>query len=245
MKTNKSIKLAVFDIDGTIFRSSLTVELVNELIAAKIFPYRAKKQMEEEYLGWLNREGAYDDYLSRLIEIFFENIKGKSEIKVVRIAQKIINWQRKRTYRYTRDLVHHLRKKGLSLIAISGSPSFIVEEFAAAMGFDKSYGIEYEVSNGLFTGKVVNKEPIKNKQKVLKNYIKQLNQRVDLANSYAVGDSMADVSLFEAVGQPIVFNPTKELAKYAADRKWTIVVERKDSIFELDKFKLHFGLNNI
>ncbi len=38
--------LAVFDIDGTIFRSSLVIQLSNALVEHGVFPKAAKKEIE-------------------------------------------------------------------------------------------------------------------------------------------------------------------------------------------------------
>ena len=53
--TNRPVKLAVFDIDGTVFRSSLTIELINQLVADGAFPQTALKRVQKDYLAWRNR----------------------------------------------------------------------------------------------------------------------------------------------------------------------------------------------
>jgi hypothetical protein len=47
--------VAVFDVDGTVFRSSLTIELVEGLIEAGVFPASARKEYAKEKQAWLNR----------------------------------------------------------------------------------------------------------------------------------------------------------------------------------------------
>ena len=46
-------KFAVFDIDGTIFRSSLTVELVDALIQEDVFSARVRDVYARAYQQWL------------------------------------------------------------------------------------------------------------------------------------------------------------------------------------------------
>ncbi|HPW34806.1 MAG TPA: HAD-IB family hydrolase, partial [Candidatus Paceibacterota bacterium] len=91
MLKEKKVKIAVFDIDGTIFRSSLLIELVNGLVKAGIFPKKAHKEMEADYLAWLNRVGDYDDYLGKVISIYDRHIVGKKFKNVEVAAQKVIN----------------------------------------------------------------------------------------------------------------------------------------------------------
>ena len=45
----KTNKLAVFDIDGTIFRKNLHFELINELAWMKMFPLDVRRQLTDIY----------------------------------------------------------------------------------------------------------------------------------------------------------------------------------------------------
>ena len=48
-------RVAVFDVDGTIFRSSLLIELVEVLIEKEIFPLSVRVDYEREKVRWLDR----------------------------------------------------------------------------------------------------------------------------------------------------------------------------------------------
>ncbi len=235
-KQTKKIKLAVFDIDGTIFRSSLTVELVNGFFAAGIFPKRAKKEMETDYLAWMDRKGHYDTFTNKLIEILFRYLPGKKKQDVDRAVVEVLSWQKNRVYRYTRDLIKDLRHKKYYLIAISGSPSYMVQKFAFAMGFRIAYGLPYEIKDEKFTGQILNMGPVEHKETVLKSIIEKYQLDPDYEQSIAVGDTHIDIPMLEMVGQPVAFNPNRELAEYAQKRKWKIVVERKDVIYNIKNF---------
>lgn len=236
-KQTGRVKLAVFDIDGTIFRSSLTVELVNGFFKAGIFPESAKQQMEKDYRAWMDRKAHYDQFTKKLIEILLKNLPGKKKEDVDKVVDDILSWQKDRVYRYTRDFIKLLKKQRHYLIAISGSPNYIVQKFASGMGFDVAYGLFYEVVDGVFTGKIVSLDPVEHKEKVLDRILKKYHIDADLPNSYAVGDTHIDIPLLEMVGHPVAFNPNRELAEYAKKRSWKIVVERKDVIFNIKKFE--------
>ena len=68
-------KVAIFDIDGTIFRSSLTIELVNALIEKEIFPHDARGEFEHAHKKWLEREGEYDAYIMAVVGVFMKYLK--------------------------------------------------------------------------------------------------------------------------------------------------------------------------
>jgi HAD superfamily hydrolase (TIGR01490 family) len=223
-------KFAVFDIDGTVFRSSLLIELVRALILEKIFPPKIEKEYASAYLKWLERKGSYENYLEKVIKVFYKNIKGVKFDKFIEIANKVVSFHKNRVYRYTRDLIKKLKKRKYYLIAISHSPKILVEKFASSWGFDKVYGQFLEVDkNQRLTGKVLYLELIKNKDKILKKVIEK--EKLTLKKSIGVGDTENDIPFLKMVEKPICFNPNKKLYQYAKRKKWLIVVERKDVIF--------------
>ena len=74
MKHAKKQKVAVFDIDGTVFRSSLLIELVETLIKNGIFSSNVRKEYSNEYERWLDRKGNYEKYINAVIKAFDKNI---------------------------------------------------------------------------------------------------------------------------------------------------------------------------
>lgn len=63
---NSRKKLAVFDIDETIFRSSLLIEIIEALIAGGIFPAKARK-IYAHYNNQKNRQNKVDQPLGWLL----------------------------------------------------------------------------------------------------------------------------------------------------------------------------------
>jgi HAD superfamily hydrolase (TIGR01490 family) len=224
--------VAVFDIDGTIYRSSLTIDLVEKLIDSDVFPREARKGYETEREKWLERKGDYEAYTNKIVTVFWNHIKGIPYGVVADAAGEVIEARRGRTYRYTRDLVHALKKKGYFLLAISHSPKLIVDGFAYELGFDKAYGTLMETGpSGRFTGEGSDIHLIGNKARILERAIEKEN--LTLSKSVGVGDTDSDIPFLEMVEQPIAFNPNKRLYDEARRRQWKTIVERKDVIYEL------------
>lgn len=224
--------VAVFDIDGTIFRASLFLELVERLIEKGIFPPEVRKEYQDEHELWLNRRGDYEVYVEKVIGTFLKHIKGVSYDAVERTADEIISEKKDRVYRYTRDLVKDLKKEGYYLLAISHSPRFIVDAFGFELGFDKIYGFFYETGpSGAFTGEVEHIDLIRNKAAVLQRAVRK--EGLSLEHSIGVGDTESDIPMLEMVENAIAFNPNQKLYDHAKKRKWKVIVERKDVIYEL------------
>jgi HAD superfamily hydrolase (TIGR01490 family) len=230
MKTAR--KIAAFDIDGTIFRSSLLLELVEELVQRGVFPATTRRAYERELLRWLDRKGDYDAYLGKVIAVFARQLKGIPYAVGARAAKKVIDEKENRVYRYTRDLVRTLKKRGYFLVAISHSPKFIAGPFGKELGFDKVYASIYAADEeGRFTGKVEYEDMIFDKAAVLAHAFAKFGAK--RAGSVAVGDTESDIPMLSLVERPIAFNPNKKLYRYAKKKGWKVVVERKDVIYEL------------
>ena len=224
--------VAVFDIDGTVFRSSLFLELLERLIERDILPKDFRNAYRAEWELWLDRQGEYDAYVEKAVEAFLAHVKGISYDEVTKIAAELISERKNRVYRYTRDLIKDLKQEGYFLLAISHSPRFIVDEFCREAGFDKMYGYFFETGpSGNFTGEVADADVIRNKAAILQRAVRKEN--LSLEGSVGVGDTEGDIPMLEMVEKPIAFNPNMKLFEHAKKRNWKVVVERKDVIYEL------------
>jgi HAD superfamily hydrolase (TIGR01490 family) len=225
-------KFAAFDIDGTIFRSSLLIKLVDELIAQKLFPTSCRRYFTKAHQNWLNREEGYEAYIAGVVKAYDTYLRGVPYKKFLAIADKVVAREKSKTYTFTRDLVGQLKAKGYFVMAISHSPKPAVEVFAKALGFSKVYGIMYETDNrGRLTGNKLHTDIIFQKEKILHRAMEK--ESLTLKGSVGVGDTDSDISFLKLVDRPICFNPNKALYQYAKKHKWEVVVERKDVIYHL------------
>ncbi len=227
-----SRRVAIFDVDGTIFRSSLLIQVVDRLIEKNIFPAKARRVYEREQVRWLDREGDYQEYIDGVVEAFLRHIKGIHYGVLADAAEEVVEEQWKHTYRYTRDLLKDFKSRGYYLLAVSQSPKTILDKFCPRLGFDKVYGSIYEIGpQDLFTGKVTEQHLIANKANIVKRAVEKEN--LTLAGSYGVGDTESDISFLEMVAKPICFNPNSKLYRYAKRMGWDVKVERKDVVYDI------------
>lgn len=226
-------KVAFFDIDGTIFRSSLLIELVDKFVGEGIFPADARLSYLNEYEDWRDREGTYETYIQAIINTFLANIKGVHYGDLADIGRSIVAKKSRHVYRYTRDLLERLKNDGYYTIAISQSPKTILDDFCKQYGFDKVYGRMYEIGpQDRFTGVVIDEHLIANKANIVKRVF-QRHPELSHEDSVGVGDTEGDIPLLEIVKKPICFNPNQALYDYAKQMDWSIVVERKNVIYHL------------
>ncbi len=231
MATPAKRKVAVFDVDGTIFRSSLLVQVVDQLIRDGVFPEDIQKVYARQHEKWLNREGDYDAYIQAVTKAFTEHLKGVHYGALADASKKVVAAQWKRTYRYPRALIKELKDRGYFLLAISHSPKTILDKFCPRLGFDKSYGLLYEIdAEEKFTGKIMEEQAL-DKAYIIRRAIDK--ESLMLTNSIGVGDTESDIPFLEIVAKPICFNPNAKLYAHAKKAKWKVVVERKDVVYEL------------
>ena len=230
--SNQKRKVAIFDVDGTIFRSSLLIQVVDRLIENDTFPKETRKVYERDYERWLNREGDYEEYISAVVKAFVGHLKGVHYSELADAAEELVKQQWKRTYRYTRDLLADLKKRDYFLLAVSHSPKTVLDKFCPRLGFNKTYGMLYETGpQELFTGRVMDEHLILNKAAIVRRAVEKEN--LTLTHSIGVGDTESDIPFLELVAKPICFNPNMKLYKTAKRLGWNVVVERKDVVYEL------------
>lgn len=225
-------KFACLDVDGTIFRSSLLIELVNVLIEQGTFPESAREVYAAQHREWLERKGGYDSYIMAVVDAFLRHLKGARMEDLDRASTVVIERQKDHVYRYTRDLTRSLKGDGYFLLAVSHSPKIILDKFCGAYGFDKVYGKRYTLGgDGAFTGETIDRDLISDKAAIVARACEI--EGLSRAGSVGVGDSETDIPMLSAVEHPICFNPNSRLFEYAKAHDWTIVVERKDVIYEI------------
>lgn len=229
----KKRRVAIFDVDGTIFRSSLLIEVVEAMIHDGVFPEKSRQGYERSYKAWLNRTGTYEDYIEAVVRVFEKNIKGVSYKDFMDVGDRIVREEQYKIYRHTRDFIKTLKKQKYFLLAISQSPKGMLEKFCKNLGFDKVYGRLYELGpQDRMTGKIIDLHLIANKANIVRRAIEKEN--LTLERSIGIGDTESDIPFLEMVETAICFNPNMKLYKAARRNGWKVVVERKDVIYELN-----------
>lgn len=229
----KKNKLAIFDIDGTIFRKNLHFELITELVYSGVFTKTSKEEIQSLYGKWVNQKHTYEQHRDKMVDLYRKNIVGCKESQIKKAAQKVVSLNAQRVYIFTKDLIKKLRGEGYYLVVISGSPIEIVKEYAEHLKFDKFFGSIYELDEkGFYTGGEIF-VPVEDKGKIVKKLVRE--EDFSFKDSYGVGDTQSDAKFLELVENPIAFNPNKNLKKIAEEKGWKIFAERKDVIYEIQK----------
>ena len=237
---------AFFDIDGTVYREGLITEVFKKLVKYEIIQgEKWYNEVRPEFVRWDKRQGDYDNYLLKMVDIYMDAIKGLKKDQIDFIAKRVVEQKGDRVYTFTRDRIKWHKEQGHIIITVSGSPYELVREMAKKYEFDDFRGSIYvKDEHNMYTGDVIPMWDSESKQKAINELVKLYD--IELDKSYAYGDTAGDYTMLNMVGNPYCMNPTKELlGKVINDeslkKKVNVIVERKDVTYNLDVNNLQFA----
>ncbi|MCE9586009.1 HAD family phosphatase [Candidatus Uhrbacteria bacterium] len=230
------VRLGVFDMDGTCYRDSLTIDLFDRLRAKGVLKDERFRDVDRLKRLWKDRQtsDAYETYVRALVEII-ENGAFSAPVSIVSsVCNELVEEKGRQVYEFTRELVTTLRDLGYTLAAISGSPRPAVEAFVRPFDFKIIRATEYEVVDGFYTGRIAAR-PVDDKATALQEIIDSCGAKAE--DVIAVGDTGSDYGMLRAVGYPIAFNPSLALKRCIRSegvpvwgRPIGIVTQRKDDV---------------
>ena len=236
---------AFFDIDGTVYREGLITEVFKKLVKYEIIQSdKWYNEVRPEFLKWDKRQGNYDIYLLKMVDIYMDAIKGLKRDQIDFIAKRVVEQKGDRVYTFTRDKIKWHKDQGHIVITVSGSPYELVREMANKYGFDDFRGSTYVMNeHNMYTGEVIPMWDSISKEKAIRELVDIYD--IDLNRSFAYGDTAGDFTMLKMVDNPYAMNPTKELLGKILDdndlkEKINVIVERKDVTYNLDIGNLQF-----
>ncbi|WP_437678294.1 HAD family hydrolase [Sorangium sp. So ce131] len=224
-----STKLAILDVDGTLYPGALGVELLRALMKGGL----CRSDKGEAVLDVLRRYRAREiDFATMSVTaygLFGSALRDCPCSEVERTARDIWERERSRLFPFASELVNMLKDRGCEPMLISGSPQEMVGLVAEELGVDDFRGSLFSRRSGLYTGEVeLSSGVLGEKERILSAITG--GKDVCLRGSMAIGDSLTDSALLRLVGKPIAFEPDPELLSLALHHGW--MVADRDSILE-------------
>ena len=204
-----SRKAAFFDIDGTIYREGLITEVFKKIIKYDLVDEKKwYKEVKPAYINWDKRQGDYDTYLLKMVDVYTEAILGLDK--------------------YQGDIV----------IAISGSPIELVKEMSSKYNMDDYRGTIYELdSENKYNGNIIPMWDSESKEKAIKELCEKYDIDLSQSYAYGdtAGDftMLKSVGIPFAMN-PTRELISKIMDDEELKEKINIIVERKDATYKLD-----------
>jgi len=205
----------IFDVDHTITKRSTGLRYVNTAIAMKLVPGRVIFSMLN--VSWRYRFGRLS---SSHIDRDLPAVRGIRRSVLEEIAERAFREKTKsdiypKALAYIRDL----KERGEKIAIATSSVDIIVKPLTEYLGINKVIASSMEFIDGVCTGKFV-ETPTFHHQKLKKVLSFLEEEGTSAADCSFYSDSIYDLPLMEAVGDPVPTNPDILLARHAKRLGW-------------------------
>jgi len=210
---------AFFDLDKTLMAGSSGMPFARVAMRHGIVSRRQLASWGVEHLRYRLR-GTTDARTTDVLRQARELITGVRARDVERMSPEVMAAVLPRVYPQMLEEVHGHQDAGRATFIVSAAGNGVVEQLAAVLGMDGGIGTRYEIdADGAFTGRFDGPFVYGvGKVEAMRSFA--AGHDIDLGQSYAYSDSLSDLPMLEAVGQPVVVNPDPALAAIAKREGW-------------------------
>jgi HAD superfamily hydrolase (TIGR01490 family) len=213
---------AFFDLDKTLMAGSSGMQFARVATRRGIIGRRQLASWGVEHLRYRLR-GTTDERTGEVLRVARELIRGVPEKTIARMEPEVMAAILPRVFPQMLDEVHAHQDAGRPAFIVSAAGHGIVESLARVLGMEGGIGTRYEVDGaGNFTGRfegpfVYGPGKVEAMQRFAERH------EIDLELSYAYSDSLSDLPMLRAVGNPIAVNPDPPLAEIAKREGWQMM----------------------
>ena len=214
------MEAAFFDLDKTVISKSSSLALSRPMYRAGLVSRSALLRGAFAQIVYL-LVGADERKMERLKDSMLALTVGWERQQVEDIAREALTTLiDPYIYLEAVDLMELHRARGRRVFIVSSSPEEVVRPLAEHLGAVEVIATRAEVQDGRYTGKLAFYCYGANKAVAMEEVAAR--DGVDLSSSYAYSDSITDLPMLEAVGQPVAVNPDRDLRRIAAERGWQV-----------------------
>ena len=213
---------AFFDLDKTIIAKSSTLAFSRPFQAGGLISRTAV--LRSAYAQFMYLVGGADHDQMEKLRGFLSQLVAGWDVATVReiVAETLHNIVDPLVYDEAVRLIEEHHAAGRDVIVVSASGSEVVEPIGTMLGADHVVATRLEEVDGRYTGEIDFYAYGENKAIAMRELAEE--RGYDLSRCYAYSDSITDVPMLEAVGNPFAVNPDKELRKVATASGWPVLV---------------------
>jgi HAD superfamily hydrolase (TIGR01490 family) len=213
---------AFFDLDKTLIAGSSGMQFARVARRHKLVGRGQLASWGVEHLRYRLR-GTTDERTTEVLKVARELIAGVPARSLERMNPEVMAAILPRVYPQMLEEVYAHQDAGRPTFIVSAAGSGVVESLAAVLGMDGGVGTRYGIGEdgaltGRFDGPFVYGE---GKVEAMREYAAEHD--IDLAASYAYSDSVSDLPMLRAVGNPVVVNPDPPLLEIAREEGWQVM----------------------
>jgi len=216
---------AFFDLDKTIIATSSTLAFSRSFYQGGLINRRAV--MRSAYAQFVYLVGGADhDQMERMRQYLSALCAGwdVQQVKDI-VAETLYGLIDPIIYDEAATLIEQHHIAGRDVVIVSSSGAEVVEPIGEMLGADHVIATRMVVEDGRYTGDIDYYAYGDTKATAIEELATA--EGYDLSRSYAYTDSMTDLPMLKAVGNPYAVNPDRALRKEAVARHWPVLVFTK------------------
>jgi HAD superfamily hydrolase (TIGR01490 family) len=216
---------AFFDLDKTIIAKSSTLAFSRSFYQGGLINRRAV--MRSAYAQFVYLVGGADhDQMERMRQYLSALCAGWDVQQVKDIVSETLHGLIDPIiYDEAATLIEQHHLAGRDVVIVSSSGAEVVEPIGEMLGADRVIATRMVVKDGLYTGEIDYYAYGQTKADAIEELAAA--EGYDLSRSYAYTDSMTDLPMLKAVGNPYAVNPDRALRREANARHWPVLVFTK------------------
>ena len=224
--------VAFFDLDRTLIDA-----VSGRIMAWQAFRkglLNAREIFQAGYLSFMHKFELMEN--ERIMIKMAEWLKGISEESLIRLGEEVGKKRLiKAVYPQVYPEIKMHRDGKAKLVILSAALSYACLAIKNHLGFDDAICSHLEIVDGKFTGLAEGKMCY-GKEKLARVEAYCRDNKFNLKNAYYYADSIADLSVLDAVGHPVCINPDKWLYKVARHKSWIIRYWKKMTLQKILDF---------
>jgi HAD superfamily hydrolase (TIGR01490 family) len=213
---------AFFDLDRTLMAGSSGMHFGRAA-------YRTGMVRRRQLLRWgvdhflFRLRGSTDERTEQLLAEVKELLAGVPERDIARMAPDLLAGILPRIYPQMIDEVRSHQDAGRPTFIVSAAGNELVALLARVLGMEGGIGTAYAVdAAGRLTGELDGPFMYgEGKVEAMRRFAG--DHDIDLSGSWAYSDSVSDLPMLRAVGNPVAVNPDDELAAIARHEGWRVM----------------------
>lgn len=222
LATGSGRAAAFFDLDGTLVPGSASIPLARAAFCAgMVTPIELARDLRNGVSFQL--QGAPAERSEAVRDRILAAAAGRPADEVIALADDFVPDLVGSISPQVRKVLDEHAESGHDRVLLSANPAEVVSRVAEYAGLERGIGTTSEVdADGRYTGALAgpfcHREGKADAMRAL-----AAEHGYDLRASYAYTDSISDLPMLEAVGNPVAVNPDPELRDLAEARGWPIV----------------------
>lgn len=212
-------RLALFDLDRTIYPGSTLIPLAKALRGRGLVSgARLLRGMGRNLV--FRRSGSTEGMVDRVRRELLAGAEGLERRVVEEVAAEVAGEVVDGARTGLRLLIERHLAAGDFCVILSASPQELVAAVARRLGVQRGVGTVAATDDGRYTG-CIDGDFCYGAGKLVR--LAEAVGVVELASAAAYADSVSDLPVLEAVGEPVAIQPDAELRRVAVERGWPVV----------------------